>query len=324
MFAFLAATLIILFSSYFLSYKEIALAVDGKQHKVITRSATVAEFLASQNIYYSPHDDVKPDPTTILVPGTRVVVRHALPIVVKINGRSQLLMAYSCTVDTLLRALGVKTKGDVIVTPAGSSRLTAGMTVAVKILDRRLETIETPLAYDNKRVDDPSLLKGNTKLASKGEPGLRRKVIEHIWAGNHEIESRVQSDIIVKSPVAEIVKIGTKLPQIAAVPAASPAISGTVSRGDRSMSMVATGYAAGDGGGAGSRTATGTGVYKGIVAVDPRVIPLGTRLFIDGYGPAIAADTGGAIKGNRVDLAFGSVAEANNWGRRTVVVHILQ
>lgn len=72
-----------------------------------------------------------------------------------------------------------------------------------------------------------------------------------------------------------------------------------------------------------STTAMGTSIRYGVAAVDPRVIPLGTRLYIEGYGYARAEDTGGAIKGNRIDLVFGSKSQSNNWGRRTVRVTIL-
>lgn len=72
-----------------------------------------------------------------------------------------------------------------------------------------------------------------------------------------------------------------------------------------------------------STTAMGTAIRYGVAAVDPNVIPLGTRLYIEGYGYARAEDTGGAIKGNRIDLVFGSKSQSNNWGRRTVRVTIL-
>ena len=70
-------------------------------------------------------------------------------------------------------------------------------------------------------------------------------------------------------------------------------------------------------------TATGLRARKGIVAVDPRVIPLGTKLFIPGYGEALAADTGGWIKGNRIDLCFESLEESFRFGRRKIRVYLL-
>ena len=79
---------------------------------------------------------------------------------------------------------------------------------------------------------------------------------------------------------------------------------------------------AGDGDGAGI-TATGVPAVRGIAAVDPDVIPLGTRLFIPGYGEAIAADTGGAIVGNKIDLVMDSYGEAMDFGRQDVTVYVL-
>lgn len=70
------------------------------------------------------------------------------------------------------------------------------------------------------------------------------------------------------------------------------------------------------------RTALGVPVRKGVVAVDPRLIPLGTRLHIPGYGPGLAADVGTAIKGRIIDLWFPSTALARNWGRRTVTITV--
>lgn len=97
------------------------------------------------------------------------------------------------------------------------------------------------------------------------------------------------------------------------------------SMGDFSYSdvlwMEATGYSRFDPG-CGDYTATGEFVRYGIAAVDPNIISLGTSLYIDGYGHAIAADTGGAIQGNRIDLAFESYQDAINWGRRGVNVYI--
>ncbi|MBP2640191.1 MAG: hypothetical protein H6Q66_1142 [Firmicutes bacterium] len=93
-------------------------------------------------------------------------------------------------------------------------------------------------------------------------------------------------------------------------------------RYSRSLTMSASGYSAYDTGNS-SRTCNGNIVRKGLVAVDPSVIPLGTRLYISGYGYAIADDIGGSIKGNHIDLAFDSHNEALQFGRQKVTVFIL-
>jgi peptidoglycan DL-endopeptidase CwlO len=91
----------------------------------------------------------------------------------------------------------------------------------------------------------------------------------------------------------------------------------------RFLNMVATGYSPQEPG-LSDHTATGMKAQHGVVAVDPTVIPLGTRLYVEGYGNAIAGDTGGAIKGNRIDLCFDTLAECNAYGKRNVRVEILE
>ncbi|PKM78497.1 MAG: hypothetical protein CVU90_01805 [Firmicutes bacterium HGW-Firmicutes-15] len=98
------------------------------------------------------------------------------------------------------------------------------------------------------------------------------------------------------------------------------------SRGGEVINMVATGYDSSWESNYpfyGQPSYIGLPLERGIVAVDPKVIPMGTRLYVEGYGDAIAADQGGAIKGNRIDLYFDSRQEAMNWGMRTVKVTIL-
>ncbi len=90
----------------------------------------------------------------------------------------------------------------------------------------------------------------------------------------------------------------------------------------RVLNMNASAYDASSAGG--NRTATGLPANFGVVAVDPAVIPLGSFLFIEGYGLAVAADKGSAIKGNRIDLCFGSRSTAVQFGRHTVKVHVLR
>lgn len=87
-----------------------------------------------------------------------------------------------------------------------------------------------------------------------------------------------------------------------------------VAPGGRTMTVVATGYSIH------GHTATGAPTGWGVVAVDPGVIPLGTRISIPGYGSGVAADTGSAVQGASIDLWFPTVAQANAWGRRTVTI----
>ncbi|ABV62522.1 MULTISPECIES: LysM peptidoglycan-binding and 3D domain-containing protein [Bacillus] len=94
----------------------------------------------------------------------------------------------------------------------------------------------------------------------------------------------------------------------------------------KEMTVTATAYTANDGGISGI-TATGVNLNKNpnakVIAVDPSVIPLGSKVYVEGYGEAIAADTGGAIKGNKIDVHVPSKSQAKNWGVKSVKVKVL-
>jgi cystine transport system substrate-binding protein len=99
-----------------------------------------------------------------------------------------------------------------------------------------------------------------------------------------------------------------------ASPAPAPVSAPSVADGPRTLTVSSTGYSLA------GLTATGLPVGFGIVAVDPAVIPLGTRMSIPGYGEGVAADTGGAVQGLTIDLWFPTLAQALAWGRRTVTI----
>jgi 3D (Asp-Asp-Asp) domain-containing protein len=102
-------------------------------------------------------------------------------------------------------------------------------------------------------------------------------------------------------------------------------LAGAPQNYSRILNMTATAYAPGpkDNGKWGNQTFMGGTIHKGVVAVDPRVIPMGTRLWVEGYGNALAVDQGGAIKGNRIDLAFDKRSDALNYGIQKVKVYEL-
>jgi 3D (Asp-Asp-Asp) domain-containing protein/peptidoglycan hydrolase CwlO-like protein len=112
--------------------------------------------------------------------------------------------------------------------------------------------------------------------------------------------------------VSQAESIETKARQISAV--VSTTGGGSPPGATGMLTVSATGYSLR------GHTATGAPVGWGVVAVDPSVIPLGTRMSIPGYGEGIAADTGGAIQGDTIDLWFPTLAQANAWGRRTVTI----
>jgi len=157
------------------------------------------------------------------------------------------------------------------------------------------------------------LREGIRVVLREGKPGLKKVRYEVVNRSGKE-EKRVLGEKIIRKPVARIVLVGT---------GRNLASRGGVERVRKVLVMEATAYCAGYDG-VDRVTATGRRAEYGIAAVDDRVIKLGTLLYVEGYGLALAADRGRAIKGNRIDLFMESYAEAKRWGRRKVRVFILE
>ena len=179
------------------------------------------------------------------------------------------------------------------------------------------ETIDLPCKMVEK--PDPTLPAGERVVEREGVPGKRLKVFRVLVVKGEEGSRVLKADKVTVRPVDGLVRVGTKV-AVKAVPVSSkaaPPVSG------RKLRVESTAYAPNHGVGVGSTTATGAKAGYGVVAVDPRVIPLGSRLYIPVYGYGVAAETGGAIQGARVDVCFDTVAECLSWGRRTVTITIL-
>ncbi len=157
--------------------------------------------------------------------------------------------------------------------------------------------------------------KGRIVKANDGKVGHITKTFKVTYQGDKLVKKEL-INTEREEPVNAVFRIGTQ---------GYAGSRGSYVRG-RVMTMNASAYdpSAGRGRNATFRTATGMRAAYGVVAVDPRVIPLGTHVYVEGYGFAIAADTGGAIKGNRIDLCMPTDRECRIFGRRPVKVHILK
>lgn len=153
-------------------------------------------------------------------------------------------------------------------------------------------------------------------IARRGQQGLLRKRYEVVYRDGQESERRLVSRSVLREPVDQVITTPLRY-QLA---------SRGYYGGRRVFQMLATAYDPGPGScgpAANGFTAMGLRAGRGVVAVDPAVIPLNARLYVDGYGYCKAGDIGSAIKGNRIDLGFRSRAEALRFGRHAVTVWVL-
>jgi cystine transport system substrate-binding protein len=128
----------------------------------------------------------------------------------------------------------------------------------------------------------------------------------------HQLEAAVQRAEVKSQKLTAAAVASGPVPAVVGDPAPAPAAAPAT--GGRTLTVSATGYSLP------GHTATGLPVAWGVVAVDPTVIPLGTRMTIPGYGEAVAADVGSGIRGTTIDLWFPSLAQAYAWGRRTITI----
>ena len=171
-------------------------------------------------------------------------------------------------------------------------------------------TVEVPVVVQYERVD--TLPKGEEKVLQEGTVGLDEVEEEIHYKQGDVIDTKELQRKTITPMQPKVVQVGTREVEV----------SRFYDRVREVITMEATAYLPTDGGGDGI-TATGIRARHGVVAVDPNVIPLGTRVYIPGYGEAIAADTGGDIIGNRIDVVLEDYGSAMQFGRRTVDVYIL-
>ena len=147
--------------------------------------------------------------------------------------------------------------------------------------------------------------------------------VEQVPSETVQVEEKAEIENNVQEEVAEVVEEAAEISTVEE-PAVENVIeiSGNDFAYSNVMSMEASAYLPADGGGSGI-TAMGIPATYGVVAVDPDIIPLGTRVYIPGYGEALAADTGGAIYGYRIDLCMESYDQAMAFGRRVITVFLL-
>jgi 3D (Asp-Asp-Asp) domain-containing protein len=274
----------------------------GFPSEVFSTRPTVGSALNALGADYSGHDLVWPPPETPLTAGLHVFVERATVITLSVGGDEPArVYTHVDTVGDLLVERGVGLSEGDSVTPDLSTPLRNDLAVSVTVVRAITEFEDTPILFDTIYRDDPSLAQGEEILVQEGEDGFVRREYSVVYENGEEVRRELLSEMVVE-PTHRIVAQGTA---VVATPAPAP-VAAPVGELQcaRTMNVWATWYSAATAGGVGV-TATGTTVRKGAVAVDPRVIPLGTRMYIPGYGYGVAEDTGGAVIGNIIDLGYG-------------------
>lgn len=295
---------------------------DGAQSTYVTHAKTVAGFLAEQGIAAADADLVVPARDSTVVDGERIEYRPAFTVQLIVGGHSKQVTTVAANVAELLSDQDVQLGPHDSVQPSAAAPIGGGAVVRVvrENVWIALRREYLPAAVKNRY--DPMLAPGKSKTIARGNPGERDITVQFVQRDGGAPHAQLIASRVVRKPHAKIVVHG--IGEYAAfAKLAERGFDATVGFARSALQMVATAYTAGCYGCSGF-TASGSRAGHGIVAVDPRVIPLGSKLFIPGYGHAVAGDTGGAIIGRRIDLGFDSLADALRFGRRAITVYVLR
>ncbi|ODA41567.1 3D domain-containing protein [Desulfosporosinus sp. BG] len=176
----------------------------------------------------------------------------------------------------------------------------------------RTQVEEKEIPFDTLYIESDKLLPGMSQIQEEGEKGLVRQVVKTFEVGGQPIDQQVQSSFELKSPKKKVIIKNSK-------PVVGEDFELDKMRISQTLKVESTAYTY-----TGNRTATGLVSREGLIAVDPRVIAMGSKVYVEGYGYAIAADTGGDIRGNRIDVFFSTLRQCIDWGRRPVRIYVLK
>lgn len=316
----------------FLCRKEITVA-DGENPPIqfVTYKRYVEDALKAQNIALGEGDKLNCELDDKLTDSMKIEIYRAFTVTVTEKGERKEYKTTKHTVGEALAELGLGAKESDITTPGYYDEISAFADITLIRTSEEVVAVCEEIPYESREKINTSLASGEKKLVQEGKPGEKKVSYRISYEDGVEVSRETLSEEIVSQPVDQIKEVGPRKKidyyQIASAGTIQTSRSGSLSY-SKVITANASAYDASSCGKSPSSpgygiTATGRRATHGVVAVDPSVIPLGTRMYIEGYGSAVAADTGSAIRGNRIDLCFNSRAEALSFGRRNVKVYIL-
>ncbi|ADL07544.1 3D domain-containing protein [Thermosediminibacter oceani] len=294
---------------YYNREKSVSIIDGGKKIEVKTFSTTVKDLLDEKNISVSAQDVVTPDISSKLSDGSIIYIKRAFEVKVIADGREVTVKTQPDTVENIVKKAGIKLKEKDKIQPSRTAYIERPADIKVIRIEEKVVEEIKKIPFKTVTRVDYNLPLGQKKLVQKGEEG-QEKLITRIRLEDGKVVEKTTESVVVKPAKPEIVLKG-------GLTVASR--GGVKFAYTKKLRMLATAYTH-----TGSPTALGTKPRVGVVAVDPKVIPLGTELYIDDYGFARAEDTGGSIKGDKIDLFFDTEAAARRFGRRWVTVYILK
>lgn len=304
---------------------------DGDQVLVHTTDATEPEQVLNEAGFVLEETDLVE--TENAENGLNITIVRSMDVTVDVCGEAQQVLSYGESVQELLERSGITLNENSVVSIALDAQVEDGMTIAITDTVVSTEYYTLSIPYEVTYQDTDLLAKGKEVVLTAGQEGQVLCTAEVTYINGVESSNEVVSEEVTTEPVTKVIARGTGIGK--GKKSSKPIIGdgviitpeGDVLTYTHVDTYKATSYCRTDVGG--NRTSTGTDTHVGVVAVDPRMIPYGTRMFIvtkDGkyiYGVGTAEDCGGDIKNKRLDLFYETHSEAIAFGVRDCYVYFL-
>lgn len=316
-------TLICIISYSTLNYK-VAIAMDSKKEHLNTFSKTVKDLLKEENIELGKNDRVLPGLNVKLQDDMEITVKRAFKVKLNLDGASKEIITTENDVKNLLKNQNVLLSDMDKVVPSLDDNIKEGDEITVTRISEKTEIANEQIPFTIQIAYDDSLELGKIEKVLAGAYGQKEITYKITYKDGKEASKVIMSEKVITNPTNEIVKKGTKNFIVTS--------RGEIRRFKKSIVVSASAYTAGPestgkrpGDRGYGKTSLGTQVRHGVIAVDPKIIPLKSQLYIESLDMiATAEDTGGAIKGNKIDIYMNELSRAQNFGRRSVKIYLLE
>lgn len=277
---------------------------NGTISTLYTTENTFGTALAHAGVAIYLGDSVSPDLTTPVTTGATVFIRRSRPATIQVDGRTIETRTRADNVNALLAQEGITLEGKDYAVPAPDTPIIDNLAVNITRVREEFITETEQLPFQTKWLPDAELELDQRVVAQVGAKGVKNRLFKSVYENGKLISTGLEREWIDHPPQDHIIHYGTKI-----VLRDLTLPDGSVVQYWRKIRMLATAYSAATSGKDKShpqygRTRLGLQAGKGIVAIDPRVINLGSNVYVPGYGVALAGDTGGGIKGKRIDLGY--------------------
>lgn len=307
--------------------KDITVYIDNKPMEITTLRSNTENIFKANGIIVGQKDKISVNLDSKLKDGDKIFIKRAVNIEVAVDGKELNVLSAEDSIEEMLIAEEIELSSSDKISPSKYQSLNDAMRVEITRVDTKTIDVKEKIDFAKEVKYSNEFEEGAKKVLQKGEEGEKVISTKVVYEDGKEVLREVIKEVITKQPVKEVIALGT-------LGVLRPSRGGKYNY-TKAVKVRATAYTA-DCGPNGvpddpylGRTASGTWAKRNpngysTIAVDPRVIPLGTKVYVEGYGLAIAEDIGGAIKENKIDVFMHTYSDTLKWGVRYVNVYILK